>query len=232
MRISWRHPLVSFIAEKASILQAIEDADLLRRYIVEEERVGVKLKDTSHQLVFGPEFIELAALGPDPDFDLLDAAAKLVWDGMSPTEVRRLDANFRLLAQASSDYDEARTAIGDRMVTMPNGLRNVDFAVAFDVASRNPKADIHVEWGVVNAAEAARRLAQAQPALREGLEIPPSVFPIKSLPDVAFYDHQLWRVSDIDLQTQSEIFTLWSQIREKAEEIDMALSERLAGESK
>lgn len=231
VRISWKRPLVSFVAETAGILQDLDGAGLLRRYTLGEERVGAKIKDALHQLAFGPEYIEFTALQPDPDIDALTKAVGIVWKRLQPTEVRHVDPQFRFITPASADYDGVRRGAGDYVTPLPEGASNVDFAIVSDLASDDPSATIHVECGIVERAEAAQRLAMRQVALKRGAEVEPSMFPAKSLPDVAVYDHQAWRIADVELTTQDEVLELWSRSRHRAEEIDVALSKRLLGET-
>jgi len=232
--ISWRPPLVSFFEQKTAILRDLQDSNLLRRFDVGEERVGVKVKDSLHHLIFTPEHIEVAALRPDVDLEALVAAVGCVWERLRPTEVRRVDPDFRFLTPANQSYDEARRHAGNRVVTWPAdaGLQNVDFAVVFDLALEEPKSEIHVESGIVEQQEAARRLAMRQSAVVEGAEIAPTLFPLKSLPEVGVYGHQIWQIADLDLETQNDAFDLWSRAREKAEQIDVAISEHLLGDAK
>lgn len=231
LRVSWRHPLVSFVSDKGAILRDLEDQGVLWRYVAEEERVGVKVNDALHQLVFGPSSFEILALKQAPDMDALVSAAKIVWSRLKPTEVRRADSEFRFVAPLSAGYDQARRDIGDRIVPMPEGVRNVDFAVIADLSVDEPNAEIQVQCGIVTREEAAGRLAMTQEALREGQGIAPSVFPVKSLPEVGFFDQQGWRISDLDLVALDGVLGIWSTAREKAEEIDVALFDQWIGDS-
>jgi hypothetical protein len=232
--VSWRRPLVSFFEQKAAILRDLQDADLLRRFDVGEERVGVKIKDSLHHLIFTPEHVEIAALSPDADLEALMMAAGFVWQRLEPSEIRRVDIEFQFLTPTDSTYDDARHRAGDRVTTWPSkaDLQNVDFAVVFDLLLEDPKSEIHVECGIVEQQEAAHRLAMHQAGIVEGTQIAPTVFPLKSLPEVALYAYQVWRIADLDIPSQSDAFDLWSQAREQAEQIDMSLSERLLGDPK
>lgn len=232
MTIAWKRPLVSFVAETAGILEDLDGADLLRRYAVGEERVGAKIKDALHQIAFGPGYIEFSTLQPDPDMDALTKAIDIVWKRLKPAEIRRVDPHFRFLTPASSGYDDARRGAGDYVTPMPKGASNVDFAIVLDLASEDPNGKIHVECGIVEQPEAAERLANRLPALRHGVTLEPSLFPVKSLPDVAVFDYQAWRIADVELTTQEEALELWSRSQHRAEEIDVALSKRLLGETK
>ena len=103
---------------------------------------------------------------------------------------------------------------------------------AMDLAVKEMQAEIHVEFGIVEPGEAGRRLVAGQPPIVESATIAPTIFPAQSLPDVGVYDHQIWGIADLDLESQSGAFDLWFQAREKAEEIDVSISDRLLGETK
>lgn len=234
MSVLWRRPLVSFFEQKAAILRDLQDADLLRRFDVGEERVGVKVKDSLHHLIFTPEHLEIAALSPDADLEALTVAAGYVWQRLEPSDIRRVDIEFRYLTPTDSAYNDARRHAGDRITTWPSkaDLQNIDFAVVFDLLLEEPKSEIHVECGIVEQQEAAHRLAMHQAGIVAGTQIASTVFPSKSLPEVALYVHQAWRIADPGIASQSDAFDLWSQAREEAEQIDMSLSERLLGDPK
>jgi hypothetical protein len=228
---AWQRPLVSFFEERTAILRDLEDAGLLRRFHVGEERVGVKVKDGVHHLIFTPEHVEVAALTQEADLDALATALGYVWKRMQPLGIRRAGADFRFITPTAGNYDSVRRKAGNHVAQWPSGIRNVDSAIAMDLAMKEPKSEIHVEFGIVEPGEAARRLVAGQPPIVEDAAIAPTIFPAKSLPDVGVYDHQMWGIADLDLEGQNGALELWSQAREKAEEIDVSISDRLLGET-
>jgi hypothetical protein len=99
-----------------------------------------------------------------------------------------------------------------------------------DLADEELGAEMHIDYGIVEADEASHRLAIQQPPVVEDADVHPSVFPLKSLPDVGLFDQQVWRHSGLKLESVNELFDLWSRVRERAEEIDVSISDRLLGD--
>jgi hypothetical protein len=223
---------VSFVSEKASILQDLEDADLLWRFVVTEERMGVKVRDTLHQLIIEPSSIEFVALKPGADMASLVSAANIAWERLKPKEVRRMEPEFRFLTSVDATYNDARRNAGAHIIPMPSGVDNVDFAISADLETDDPKSHLQVECGIVEQREARQRLAMHQEALREDVGIAPSVFDLKSIPEVGVFDRQAWRIADLELTTWDDVLSIWSRVGETAEEIDVALFERLRGDAK
>jgi hypothetical protein len=232
LRISWRRPLVSFVSETAAILKDLDEAGLLWRYAIGGERVGVKVGNALNQLVFGPDAIAFTVFKPEPDMASLLSAGEIVWNRLSPTEARRMEPEFRFISPLDGDYNELRERAGASVIPMPGGVRNVDFAVQADVATDEPKANVQIECGIVQQQEARMRLALNQEALRAEVGVPPSVFDLKLLPDVAVYDRQAWRIADLELAAWDDVTSVWSRTINQAEAIDVSLSERMKGGAK
>jgi hypothetical protein len=208
----------------------LEEAGLVRRFHVGPERVGVKLADGLHHLVFSPEDVVLAAFSREADLDVLLRAAKIIWERLRPNEPARGEVNIRFLTPAKGDYDTARREFGDRIVEWPEGIRNVDSALSVDLSVTEFNADLHLEYGIVAPNEAANRLTFHQPAVAEDAVVNSSIFPLKSLPETALYDNQFWRLAAMKIDSAEALFALWSRIRRNAEEIDLAISEYLLGD--
>lgn len=229
-RITWR-PLVSFFEQKTEILRDLEKSKLLRRFSVSENRIAVDVIDPHHFLAFGPESIEIVALKPDADMDSLAAAADCVWTALDPGSTRRLSVWLQSLVPCVGSYDKVRASAGDRVITWSKGIRNVDFAIIGDLAADDLGAEGRYEAGVVERQEAAGRLSRKESAIEPSREISPSLFPSSSLPEVALYSAQEWRLAEPKAKTRSDIFDLWSRVTEHADQVDASLFGYLIEES-
>jgi hypothetical protein len=232
LHISWGRPLVSFVSETAAILKDLEEAGLLWRYALSEERVGVKVGDALNQLVFEPRAMAITVFKPEPDMPSLLSAGEIVWGRLAPPEARRMEAEFRFINPLEGDYDELRERAGATVIPMPNGVRNVDFAVHADLATEYPSATVQIECGIVQQQEARTRLAMHQEALRPEVGVPPSIFDLKSLPDVAVFGRQVWQVAEPEIATWNDATSIWSSVSERAAAVDVALFERMKGDAK
>jgi hypothetical protein len=224
--------VVSFFEQRAAILRDLDEANLIRRFHVEDERVGVKVKDGLHHLIFTPEHLEIAALTPELDMVVIEDALRLIWGRLEPAEVRRANVDIRFLTAVDGGYDEVRQRAADQVTRWPSGVLNIDSAVSVDIRVDELGSDAHIEFGIVEPREAAQRLVIGQPAVVADAGIAPTIFPLKSLPEVGIFDHQIWELADLNLKSKEEVIDLWSRLRDRAQELDVSISSRLLGESK
>jgi hypothetical protein len=230
LTVAWQRPSVSFVPLHGAVLQELDRADLVRRFHVGPERVGIKLADGLHHLIFSPEYLVLASLTPKINHEVLRLGAESVWKQLEPTLVRRAEMDCRFVGAMDGSYDDVRRGLGNRQGRWPEGIENVDWAMSFDLAWDELEAEMHVEYGIVESSEAAQRLAYNQAAVVEDAEVHPSVFPLKSLPEVALFNSQHWRLSQLGFSSVDELFDLWSRAIGKAEEINMSISKGLSGD--
>jgi hypothetical protein len=227
--VRWR-PVVSFVDGQASILRNLESADLLRSFYVGEDRVGVDIIDPTHALAFGSGGLELFALRPEPDVNAIEAAATLVWDGLQPGPIHGVVLEFQFITPVDGDYDSTRRGAGDRVWHSVDAARNVDFAILGDMANDDLDAEIRYEAGIVEAIEASDRLPRDMPGSAPMRPVTSNLFPPKSLPPVALYNWQQWRLGSPSIGNWKDMFNVLTAAREKAEVVNAAIHERLIGE--
>lgn len=230
-KVTWR-PLVAFLEQRARILRDLEESQLLRRFTISDQRISIDILDPHHFLTFGPSSIDIVALKPDADMNSLEAAADCIWAALEPGAAKRVTFSFQFVTKCQGSYDEVREEAGNQMFSWPGETRNVDFAIIGDIAEDNLGAESHFQAGIVERQEAGMRLANAESSNEPGREISPNLFPGASLPAVALYNVQTWRIAEPSADTRSDIFSLWSRARDCAEKIDASLHERLVGSSK
>lgn len=204
---------------------------MLRRFDVDENRVSIDVTDPHHFLAFGPGSIEIVSLKPDANMDVLAAAAERVWTALEPGPVRRVSFWLQSLMPCAGRYDEVRAAAGSRVVAWPGEIENVDFAIIGDLSASELGAESRYEAGIVERQEAAMRLARKESSMEPTREISQSLFPASSLPEVAVYNAQEWRLAEPKAQSRSDIFDMWSRVKEHAEQVDASLYEHLVGDS-
>lgn len=226
-RANWR-PLISFFEKQTSILRELEAADQLRRFRVAPSRVNVDVTDPTLALTFTPEWLTAYALKPDANLDLLAGAVGRVLEELQPGTIQRLTLTFQSLTPIATSYDEARSQAGDRVMPMES-VGNVDFAIIGDLADEKLKASIRYEAGIVEAAEASNRLALGLGQEDTDRRVAGTLFPVKSMPDVALYNRQEWRIAEAGIEAPSALFDLLSRTREQAEVVDAAIYSRLMG---
>jgi len=225
-RVTWR-PLVAFLEERSRILRDLEEAELLRRFTIREQRISIDILDPHHFLAFGPNAIDIVALKPEADMASLEAAADCVWTAMKPGAAKRVTFSFQFVTPCQGGYDEVRKASGDEMFSWPGKIRNV--AIIGDFAEDDLGAEGNFQAGIVERQEAVMRLSSNESSKEPDREISPNLFPGGSLPSVGLYSTQAWRIAEPNADTRSDIFNLWSRARERAEEIHASLYERLGG---
>lgn len=228
VRIRWR-PSLEFFEHRYAILRDLESAELLRQFRVLDDQVSVRLGDARHLLTFGTDRIDLAALTPKPELGRLRTSAQIVWERLNPSLVGRATVSFQWLEPLNRSYDEARRAAGERVFPMPEAVIHEDLALSFDSLARDGSARLHMEAGIVEAAEIPPRLARMHRPSRRDPEIPPTIWPVEALPAVALFCDQEW---DLDKRGQSvdDVFDIWEQYEQQGREVMLALHKLLIGE--
>ena len=210
MNLAWR-PALGFFERRYEVLRTLEDDGLLRSFQVRENRISVRLGDPLHVLVFGPESAEVMLLGPDGEFERLMSALETVLRTIRPAGSTRIVIGAQWLERLEIPYKDARHAAASRILGEDGDITDRDFALLTSGELSEPRVAFDLEIGVVEAAEIPQRLArQAGRIGKVAPEVPPSLWPTESLPDVALFADSTWRPeSPINEPTLDEIRSTW-----------------------
>jgi hypothetical protein len=176
LSISWRQN-IGFFEHRYDVLRNIERKGLLRRFLDSHNQIVVRLQGPHQLVTFRSEGMDLSMLRPDADIDVMRAAADAVCDALEPVPQGFPVFRFQWLVPCASSYEDARHLAADAFVGVHQPARMTDFALLLDGKCKEPFDDWHLEFGVVDAAEAPRRLARgtddAQPELWRPEDLPP-----------------------------------------------------------
>jgi hypothetical protein len=224
-RLSWPES-VRYFERRFSVLRRFEDQGLLRQLRVDEDRVSVRLGDANHVVVYGLRSLEGGLLQPDSDQERLQAALEVIFEELQPSRLLRPQISFQWLVSLDRDYDEARktTAVaawGDA------GEPLFDWSALVDGKLERPNLSYRAEFGIVDAAEAPQRLSrQAGHVTTPDRESPPTLWPVESLPDVAWFYDTICALQDAPPPTAEGVFTLMKDTYSAAERLMSAMMKK------
>jgi hypothetical protein len=218
-------PLVSFYEHKPRILRELEDAGLVRQFTTADDSVVVRLRDPEHILVFGARKIIAGGLSPETDVEMLKKAVEAVWNAMQPSPGKSVQLEFQWLIPMSQGYDEARIAAGKSVLELPADTKWVDFAMVIDGAATDFDGSFKGSAGIVESAEVPPRLSKVFGYV-EGKPMPPALWKVEALPDVAVYCSQRWTVRE-DIDSVDSMFALWQRVQARSATIAEMFNARL-----
>jgi hypothetical protein len=146
-----------------AILKAFEEQGILRAFRVEEAFVDAQLFDSRDRLTVRQDGLDLQLFTPDADSGRAVHAIELALRAVAPENPRMVSASFQHITDlAPLDFEEAvRRGYGGVLGNLTaGGLRFGDWAVLADITLDQPPATGVVEFGIIRAEEAPRRLAR------------------------------------------------------------------------
>jgi hypothetical protein len=226
--VSWRQNL-AFYEHRYAILRELESKGLLRRFQENEGRISARLGAAHQVLSYSADGLSVAAFKPDSDLEMLRTAAEIVCDTLEPKVIGFPDFILQWLIPQDADYDVVRTKAASALLGEGPPGELDDFAVVTDGTFEDPLDEYHLEFGVVEAAEAVSRLARrvgrtsgAAPDTPRGLWRP------DDLPPVAFFcDLQLDALGVEPGDIVASLFSLLESARHSGDQLVSSLVQRL-----
>jgi len=227
VRLTWP-PSLTFFERRFEVLGQYEQMGLLQQFRVREQRVSARLGDAYHFISISPDELEAGLLQPSGEFHRVESALRIAFDLLVPRRVVRPRLSFQWLIPVAEDYDTARLRAITSMIGDVPQLENKDPALFF-TASSGPDAVVNTECGIVEAAEIPRRLARQVGQLTPfaDAEAPSSLWPVDSVPNVAFFCDSIWHMVRLDEPTADAVFECWDNTRAAAESVVTLLADRL-----
>jgi len=150
-------------------------------------------------------------LSPDGELPRVQSAIELALSLIVPQALVQARFRFQWLAPLTDlDYARARVVAAEGFFdkAIP---KLTDFAMIGDLRSDKPAGNVRVEAGVLQRAEIPMRLAgQGSGIAPPDPETPPTLWPVDSLPEVAFYTQSVWFVEG-SLGGAEELSTVWGE---------------------
>src|SRR5262249_51813970 len=135
---------------------------------------------------------------------------------------------FQWLDPIDGNYDDARRAAAQRVFGELPEIQPSDFAVLLDARSDDAAMAFRCEVGVVAANEIPPRLSRQQGRMRQGRdEVPATIWPVSSLPEVALFCDTDWMAEGDAPESVQEFLNVWGSVRVSAERVVSELFERL-----
>jgi hypothetical protein len=161
VRLSWR-PELSFYEKRVDILKVFEEQGILRAFRVEEGSVDAQLFDSRDRLTVKQDGLDLQLLALDADPGRAMQALEVSLDAVAPALPRHISASFQYVNELELDFDDAvRSAYGRLLGDLDTGdHRFGDWAVLIDLHFQDFPSQGQIEFGIIQADEAPRRLAR------------------------------------------------------------------------
>lgn len=160
LHIYWR-PELRFYEKQVALLKRFEEQGVLRAFRVEEGFVDAQLFQSRDRLTIKKDGIDLQLFSPEADPDRALEALGFAIEEVRPTVPRAISANYQYIIEIALDRDEAiHRGYGRVLKDLPGKPRFGDWAVLADFALDDPEASGTVEFGIIQAHEAPRRLAR------------------------------------------------------------------------
>ncbi len=195
-------------------LTRVDDAGLLFGHRVVGDRIAMRLGDQQHVISFSSDYVDGAVLVPTGDVERVRNALEIVLEAIRPKQLLRPTFDFQWLDALETPYDEARLATATALFGTLDGAELNDWSATLDGRAVSPAGTMRAEFGVVEAAEAQVRLAREVGTQFLGPpdpDIPPGVWNVAELPDVAFFFDSQCRLSqDVGEPSVDALFDLWS----------------------
>ncbi|HEX3854409.1 MAG TPA: hypothetical protein VHW01_25780 [Polyangiaceae bacterium] len=225
--VSWRQN-IAFYEHRYAVLRELEDKGFLRRFQEDDGRISARLGAAHQILSYRSDGLSIAALKPDSNLEMLRTAAEVVCDKLRPKPTGYPEFILQWLVPLDASYDAARASAAVALVgDTPTKLD--DFAVVADGTVDDPLDEYHLEFGIVEAAEAINRLARrvgrtagARPDTPRGL------WRADDLPSVAFFcDIELDALSIEGDDIVASLFSLLESARDIGDQLVSSFLKRL-----
>lgn len=226
MSLRWR-PTVAYYARRFTLLEELEQDDLVRAFRVGEHEVGIQISGPQEELVMAYDRLSVRALGVTDDrrTELAELVARAVAHiGVDQlADVRWL---FQYLLPIEGGYDAARRrGIGRLAPGLAPLLLPDDFAVLLDLHSILRGFQGQVEFGIVERDEVETRVARMAGRISDEFGAPPWQIDSEPLPDVAtFADLSLHSMNPTHSDmTAGGLSELWLRALQEASVVPEAL---------
>jgi hypothetical protein len=132
--------------------------------------------------------VEGALLRPDGDEERLRWALDVIFEHVKPSRLLRPRASFQWLIPIEQTYDEARNQTAKELFGAA-GSSVTDWSSLLDGELAKPVTmEYRAQFGIVEAAEAPSRLSRQQSQVTPyDSQAPATLWPVNSLPEVAFF---------------------------------------------
>lgn len=225
--LSWR-TMMSYYENRLAVLRSFEDEGLLWQMQITQDRVSARLGDASHLLKFSPEQVELALLQPKGDVARLEEALGRVWGAVRPQRVARARLSFQWLVPLNMSYEAARTTAVTSLFGGPTAATFNDWSAILTGEEKEPGVQYLCEFGVVEAAEAPRRLGREIGFFQgQSADTPSTIWPVESLPEVAFFFDGVWQIAHLREPSHTGMLTTWRETRERVQGVVFMLMDAI-----
>ncbi len=230
--LSWR-PEVRFFERRLDPLRALEDQGKVRSFTVQDAEIAVQIEGPYQEIRYGPSGVTARVADTRASVEVVFGAIEEVFRILEPAKLGLARANLQFLETLDGDYDELRTEWGERLVAPPKGISISDWALLInpDVLNTKPPWGGALEFGVVQGAEAAPRLARAVGKLAgEPLGEPSDRI---ELPEVAFFADANFAsteaIADRGDGLLQALLSAWTTIGQKTSELVAKIREDFTG---
>jgi hypothetical protein len=153
---------LSFYEKRVDILKAFEKQGVLRAFRVEEGSVDAQLFDSRDRFTVKQDGLDLQLLARDADPKRAMQALEVAVDALAPAFPRHISASFQYLRELNLDFEDAiRSAYGRLLGELNAGDEKFgDWAVLIDLDFQDLPSAGQIEFGLIQAEEAPRRLAR------------------------------------------------------------------------
>jgi hypothetical protein len=183
---SWRQN-IGFFEHRYAILRQLEDQGLLRRFQERPSSVAVRIQGPHQLIIFGDDGLFIGTFKPDAVMDVMRAAVEVICEALEPEPTGYPIFKFQWLNACEGSYDEARQTAAKAFLGDDHPAQVADFALLLDAKLETPFDDCHLEFGIVDATEAPRRLSRGMHGLQNERDSPPGLWPPGELPQVAIF---------------------------------------------
>jgi hypothetical protein len=188
LHLYWR-PELRFYEKRIAILKQFEEQGILRAFRVEEGFVDAQLFESRDRLTVKKDGLDLQLFSPDADPERAMEALGIALSEAGPTTPRVASATFQYIVEIDLEFAEAvDRGYGRVLGDLPGGdLSFGDWAVLTDISLDEPDCSGTVEFGIIQANEAPRRLARLAGRAGEGRAQSLQRWEAEEFPDVAIF---------------------------------------------
>lgn len=187
LHLYWR-PELRFYEKRIAILKQLEDQGILRAFRVEEGFVDAQLFRSRDRLTVKKDGLDLQLFSPDADPERATEALNIALSEVGPTTPRVASATFQYIVEIDLDFAEAVSRGHGRVLgDLPGRLNFGDWAVLSDITLDEPSCTGTVEFGIIQANEAPRRLARLAGRAGESRGQSLQRWEAEEFPDVAIF---------------------------------------------
>lgn len=161
LSLLWR-PELSFYEKRVEILKAFEEQGILRAFRVEGDSVDAQLFDSRDRLTVKQDGLSLQLLDPDADPSRALQALEVALDAVAPSRPWHISVSFQYVNELAPSFDEVvQSAYGRLLGDLNTADKSFgDWAVLIDLHLQGFPSKGQVEFGIIKADEAPRRLAR------------------------------------------------------------------------